>query len=40
MGAGATEQMSTMKNVLRGMCFIMIPMTYHFPTVSATFLFF
>ena len=34
MGAGNTEQMSTMKNVFRGMCVLMVPMTYHFPTVS------
>ena len=33
-GTGNTEQMSTMKNVFRGMCVLMVPMTYHFPTVS------
>jgi len=34
MSMQANEQMSTMKNVFRGMCFIMVPLTYHFPTVS------
>ena len=37
MGTGPNEQMSKMKNVFRGMCIIMVPLTYHFPTVSFVF---
>lgn len=32
-----TDQMSTMKNVFRGMCLIMVPLTYHFPTAIFTY---
>ena len=32
----ANPQMRNMKNVFRGMCVIMVPLTYAFPTVSFT----
>eukprot|EP00111_Clytia_hemisphaerica_P005721 TCONS_00016579-protein len=39
MGMQANDQAKTMKNVFRGMCVVMVPLTYHFPTAIFTYWF-